>query len=105
MMSLSKNEIIEKNYDSLYATLSFPLIERNGFIRIISDFVALNKITIDEPCYFPSVEEMFIKLKCKKIFSKINLQKGFNQIQWWKIKLSQYKNKIQTTEKTKFLKK
>ncbi|ORD99269.1 hypothetical protein A0H76_1128 [Hepatospora eriocheir] len=31
--------------------------------------------------------------------------KNKNNIQWWKIKLSQHKNKIQTTEKTKFLKK
>lgn len=45
------------------------------------DFRRLNSITLREPYYMPSLEEMIKKVGSSKVLSKIDLAKGFHQVE------------------------
>ena len=50
-------------------------------IRLINDFRKLNSISVPLEYYFPRIDEVFLKLKGRKFFSKIDLEKGFYQLE------------------------
>ena len=76
---MERKAIIQKSF-STFATPTFILIKKNGKIRLIHDFVALNKITIKDGFPFPSLEEVTVGIKDARWFSTIDLDYGFYQI-------------------------
>ena len=58
--------------------------KKDGNTRFCIDFRALNRLTQFDAEPIPDVEEMFIKLKDKKYFTKIDLTKGY-----WQIRVSE----------------
>ena len=66
--------------NSTFASPSFPKLKPNGDIRLLIDYRQLNANSIKLEFYFPTIQETFIKIKGKRIFSKIDLERGFYQI-------------------------
>ncbi len=55
-----------------------PSQEEDGGLRIVVDFRKLNDITVKDPFYMPTIEEIVNKLGYAKLFSKLDLTKGFH---------------------------
>ncbi len=65
---------------SRYSSPSFVLEKKNGDVRFITDFKELNKRVKIDIFPFPSIEEQLVGLKGAIVFSVIDLDKGFYQI-------------------------
>ncbi len=76
-----KEQGIIRNSDSKYSVPSFVLRKTNGKIKLITNFISLNKKTVKEVYPFPSVEDQLHNLKGAEIFSQIDLDRGFYQIE------------------------
>ncbi|KRH94585.1 pol polyprotein, partial [Pseudoloma neurophilia] len=72
---------ILKHSNSIFATPCFTIPKPNGSIRLVNDLRQLNRITVPMEFYFPTITETFYRLKGNKVFSKIDLEKGFYQIE------------------------
>ncbi len=79
LLSLEKNGIIERS-DSCWASPLVPVRKPCGGIRLCVDYRKLNGVTIREPYYIPSLEEMLEKVGHGKVLSKVDLAKGFHQV-------------------------
>ena len=77
--NLAREGIIRR-IENGWSSPAFATIKKNGDIRIIVDYRHLNKITmpIMHPC--PSIDELLTGLNGAKIFSIIDLAKGYHQI-------------------------
>lgn len=53
----------------------------DGGIRLCVDFCKLNSVTVREPYYIPGFEEMVEKVGVGRVLSKIDLAKGFHQVE------------------------
>ncbi|KAG0442502.1 Retrovirus-related Pol polyprotein from transposon gypsy [Dictyocoela muelleri] len=62
---------------SPYSSPAFPIIKRNGKIRLVIDYRKLNKITIPDKYIFPKIQDLLSQLNNSKIFSKIDLNLGY----------------------------
>ncbi|KAF9756154.1 Retrovirus-related Pol polyprotein from transposon opus [Nosema granulosis] len=76
---LLKNDIIEKTRVS-YASPAFLIEKKNKELRLVVDYRKVNIFIRDEISMIPKIFETLQKLERKKIFSKIDLKNGFNQI-------------------------
>ncbi|KRH94855.1 pol polyprotein, partial [Pseudoloma neurophilia] len=65
---------------SVYATPTFVIMKPNGDIRLVNDYRDLNKLSVELEYFFPSVTEAFLKIRGSKVFSQIDLEKGFYQV-------------------------
>ncbi|ORD93876.1 TF29 [Enterospora canceri] len=65
---------------SKYGSPSFGVLKKNGAVRMVTDFRALNQITEKEVYPFPNVKDQLQGLHGRKVFSQIDLDKGFYQI-------------------------
>lgn len=74
------NDIVRES-DSLYASPCFTVPKPVDSSRLLIDFREPNKLSSTFEYYFPTIKDAFVKLKGNKIFSKIDLQKGFYQIE------------------------
>ncbi|KAG0419483.1 Retrovirus-related Pol polyprotein from transposon 17.6 [Dictyocoela roeselum] len=77
---LEKNEIIRRS-NSKFSSPSFPILKKNGDIRLVVDYRELNKLTCYDHYVFPKISDIFFKLHGMKIFSKLDLKKGYYQIE------------------------
>ncbi|KRH92640.1 putative LTR retrotransposon, partial [Pseudoloma neurophilia] len=77
---LEKKGIIRKSR-SQYASPCFGILKKNGKMRIVTNYIALNNITENEVYHFPDVHKSMNRLKDCTIFSQIDLESGFNQIE------------------------
>ncbi len=77
--NLLDSNIIEPS-DSAWAFPAIPVKKKDGGLRIVVDFRRLNDITVKDPFYMPTIEEIVNKLGNAKFFSKLDLTKGFHQI-------------------------
>ncbi|ORD92948.1 YI31B [Hepatospora eriocheir] len=75
---LSKNII--KRFDSSYAFPWFVKRKPDGRLRLLIDYRKLNYITIDDAYPFPSTKELVRDLSGAKIFSQLDMEKGYYQI-------------------------
>ncbi len=57
-----------------------PSQKEDGGLRIVVDFRRLNDITVKDPFYMPTIEEIVNKSGYAKLFSKLDLTKGCHQI-------------------------
>lgn len=61
-------------------SLTFPILKKNGDIRIVVDYRLLNGIKLEDPFPNPGIEELFSNLSGSKFFSSIDLERGYHQI-------------------------
>lgn len=65
---------------SEYASPAFPILKRNGNIRLIVDYRQINKITQKDAYPFPNLWEEIRSIPQSKYFTQIDLQMGYHQI-------------------------
>ena len=65
---------------SPYGAPVFFVEEKTGKIRMVTDYRALNKLTVKNRTALPNILEMLDRLKDAKVFTKIDLQSGFHLI-------------------------
>src|SRR5215469_783622 len=58
----------------------FFVKEKTGKIRMVTDYHALNKLTVKNSTVLPNILELLDRLKTAKIFTKIDLQSGYHLI-------------------------
>ncbi len=76
---LLKMKIIRKSH-SPFGAPAFIKLKPNGDIRLLIDYRELNDITIKEAYPFPNLKDQISDLKGPKVFSQIDLEKGYYQI-------------------------
>ncbi len=76
---LLKMNIIKKSC-SPYGAPAFIKLKPNGDIRLLIDYRELNNITVKEAYPFPNIKDQIADLKGAKVFSQIDLEKGYYQI-------------------------
>lgn len=72
--------IIERSV-SPWASPLVPVKKSDGGVRLCVDFRKVNELTIREPYYIPGFEEMVERVGTGKVLSKIDLAKGFHQVE------------------------
>lgn len=77
--SLLQQGIIERSASD-WCSPPIPVIKKDGSIRIVVDFRKINSVTIVEPFYMPSTEEVIARLGSASFLSKVDLAKGFHQV-------------------------
>ena len=77
--SLLADNIIELS-QSEFRNRIVPIIKKNGEVRLAIDFRDLNRITKKDSNPMPNIEEALLDLSESKVYSKLDLTKGFYQI-------------------------
>ncbi len=80
IQEMEEKGLIQKS-SSMYSSPAFVILKRNKKLRLIVDYRKLNSITISEAYPFPSVEEQLCGLKGSKVFSQIDLNQGYYQVE------------------------
>lgn len=66
--------------ESSYASASFPILKRNGKIRLIEDYCTINSVTVKDAHPFPNMWEEVQSIPRSEFFSQIDLSMGYHQI-------------------------
>ena len=77
---LVDNGIIRPS-NSCYAPPAYPILKRNGEIRLVVDYRRINAITEKETCTILGIQDQLIDLQESKFFSTIDLRSGYYQIE------------------------
>ena len=67
--------------NSPWASPVVPVPKKDGTVRVCIDYRKLNELTIADPYYMASMEEILERVGGSKIISKIDLCKGFYQVE------------------------
>ena len=65
---------------SLMASLVFFIRKKDGSLRLVQDYQALNAITVKNKYPLPLISELINKLQGAKYFTKLDVHWGFNNI-------------------------
>ena len=76
---LEGNKIIRLSNNG-WSSPAFPIIKKNGTIRLVVDYRDLNKITESDMHPNPSIDDMLTDLNGANWFSSIDLTQGYYQI-------------------------
>src|SRR6204780_5900662 len=63
------------------ASLVFFIKKKDGSLRLVQDYRALNAITVKNKYPLPLIPELITKLRGAKYFTKLDVQWGFNNMQ------------------------
>jgi hypothetical protein len=78
------NDLLSKGYirpsKSLWSAPVLFVKKKDGSLRLCVDYCGLNKLIIKNKYPLPQVDDLFDHLYGSKIFSKIDLKSGYNQI-------------------------
>ncbi|KAG0420448.1 Retrovirus-related Pol polyprotein from transposon, partial [Dictyocoela roeselum] len=77
---LEKDNIIRQS-NSEFSSPCFPILKKDGSIRLVIDYRDLNKYTKPVHYIFPKINDIFYQLHGMTIFSKIDLKAGYYQIE------------------------
>lgn len=78
---LIEERIIKKcDKPTTFASPAFPIVKKNGDIRLVVDYRELNRNTIRDTFPFPNLWEQLQRLGKRKIFSQLDLRQGYHQI-------------------------
>ncbi len=77
---LLKQELIEPSSSPYGAPVIF-VKKADGSLRMCLDYRALNKITVKRQYPMPHIQELFDRLQGARVFSSLDLQQGYHQIQ------------------------
>ncbi len=80
LKALEEAGIIQRS-DSSWASPLVPVKKKNGKVRLCVDYRKVNAITTPEPYYMPGFEEMVSKIGEARVLSKLDLVKGFHQVE------------------------
>lgn len=80
-ISRLENLGIIKKSKSLYASPCFPIPKKTGGIRIVTDYRKLNNNTLKENFPLPEIVDILHSLNGSNIFTTLDLNQGFFQIQ------------------------
>ena len=76
-------ELLEKGYirrsSSPWGALVL-LVEKDGSLRMVIDYRALNEVTIKNKYPLPMINDLFDQLQGAKVFSKIDLRSGYHHL-------------------------
>ncbi|KAI5152754.1 hypothetical protein ENBRE01_2980 [Enteropsectra breve] len=78
---LTELGVIRKAKCVEYASPAFPISKKDGSIRLVVDYRAINAITVKEGFPFPNVHEELRAIPKSKIFSQIDLKRGYHQME------------------------
>ena len=76
---LSQKQLIEPSVSPFGAPLLFVLKEGKD-LRMVTDYRALNKLTINNRCPSPRIDDLFDKLQGSQYFTSLHAASGFHQI-------------------------
>jgi len=65
---------------SRYVVPCFYIPKKDGFLRLVQDYMKLNQVTIKDKTPLLLIEEVIDKLKEAKYFNKLNLIWGYNNV-------------------------
>ena len=68
------------NANSLMAAPMFFIWKKDGTHRPVINYQKLNEITIKDSYPLPCIDEMMDRIHRSKVFTKLNLKSGYNQI-------------------------
>ena len=78
------DDLLEKGHirpsKSPYASPVIFVRKKDGSLRMCVDYRGLNRITVRDRYPLPRIEELLDRLKDAKIFSKLDLRSGYNQV-------------------------
>ncbi len=66
--------------DSPWAAPLVPVRKPNGKVRLCVDYRKVNSVTVREPYYIPTFDEIANMVGQAKVLSKMDLAKGFHQV-------------------------
>jgi len=58
----------------------FFIKKKDGFLRLVQDYRALNNITIKNQYPIPLISELVNQLRGEKYFTKLDVQWGYNNV-------------------------
>jgi hypothetical protein len=77
-------ELLDKGYirpsSSPWGCPALFVKKKDGSLRMCVDYRPLNAVTIKNKYLLPRIDVLFDQLACAKVFSKINLRSGYDQI-------------------------
>jgi len=76
---LWKEDIIEESYSEFCSPL-IPVKKKDGSIRMALDLRKLNEITVKDSFPMPRIDEILEKVAKARVFSRLDLTKGYYQI-------------------------
>ena len=76
---LIRQEIIEPS-TSNFSSPAFPILKADGSLRIVNNFIELNKVSEVDQFPLPVPENIILKLKENTVYSTLDLSQGFYQI-------------------------
>jgi hypothetical protein len=77
---LLEKKLIEPTHSPYGAPILF-VVKKDGNLRMCVDYRALNKITIRDRYPLPRIDDLFDKLRGATVFSSLDLQSGYYQVQ------------------------
>jgi RNase H-like domain found in reverse transcriptase/Reverse transcriptase (RNA-dependent DNA polymerase) len=79
------DDMLERGFislsDSSYGSPTFTVTKKDGSQRVIQDFRELNKYTVKDITPLPNIKQAIEGLGDKVLFSKFDIQEGYNNIQ------------------------
>lgn len=79
LLELSENQTTEDS-SSPYASPCFVKRKNTGKLRLFNDFRKHNRASTTVEYYFPTINDSFLKIKGSKVFSKLELKRGFYKL-------------------------
>ena len=77
-------ELLEKGYirpsSSPWGAPVLLVEKKDGSLRMVVDYHALNEVTIKNKYPLPMINDLFDQLQGAKVFSKIDLRSGYHQL-------------------------
>ena len=77
-------ELLEKGYirpsSSPWGALVLLVEKKDGSLRMVVDYRALNEVTIKKKYPLPMINDLFDQLQGAKVFSKIDLRSSYHQL-------------------------
>ena len=77
-------ELVEKGYirpsSSPWGSPVLLVEKKDGSLRMVVDYHALNEVTIKNKYPLPTINDLFDQLQGAKVFSKIDLRSGYHQL-------------------------
>ena len=77
-------ELLDKGYirqsSSPWGTPVLLVEKKDGSLRMVVDYRALNEVTIKNKYPLPMINDLFDQLQGAKVFSKIDLRSGYHQL-------------------------